>query len=120
MTGKKFPTDILTQAIEVQAAWSEIDEGMSFGPLNMGALVMDLNHIRTIEGSLATLEAQLTEMRDQRDALCEAAWDKVKRARAGVKAAFGDDSTQYNMIGGTRISDRKAVRRSPLPVAEEA
>ena len=120
MAGRKFPTDILTQAIEVQAAWSEIDEGMTFGPLNIGALVMDVTHIHTIEASLATLEAQLTEMRDQRDALCEAAWDKVKRVRAGVKATFGDDSTQYNMIGGTRISDRKAVRKSPLPAAEQA
>jgi hypothetical protein len=119
MTGRKFPTDILSQAIEVQAAWSEIDESMTFGTLNIAALVMDLNHIRTVEGTLATLEAQLTEMRDQRDEVCESAWDKVKRVRAGVKATFGDDSTQYNMIGGTRISDRKAVRKSPLP-AEQA
>jgi hypothetical protein len=118
MSGRKFPTDILTQAIEVQAGWSEIDEGMTFGPLNIGSLVMDVTHIRTIEGSLATLEAQLTELRDQRDALCEAAWDKVKRARAGVKAAFGDDSTQYNIIGGTRVSDRKPMRKSPLPVEQ--
>jgi len=120
MSSRKFPTDILTQAIEAQAAWGEIDEGMTFGTLNIGALVMDVNRIRTIEGSLATLEAQFTEMRDQRDDLCEAAWDKVKRVRAGVKATFGDDSTQYNMIGGTRISDRKTVRKSPLPAAEQA
>jgi hypothetical protein len=40
-----------------------------------------------------------------------AAWDKVKRARAGVKAAYGDDSSQFEMIGGTRTSDRKTRSR---------
>ncbi len=119
MASRKFPTDILSQAIEAQAAWSEIDEEMIFGTLNMGALATDIKNILTVEGSLATLEAQLTEIRDQRDDFCGAAWDKVKRVRAGVKANFGDDSTQYNMIGGTRVSDRKAVRKSPLP-AEQA
>ena len=34
-------------------------------------------------------------------------WDKVKRVRAGVKANYGDDSQQFEMIGGTRTSERK-------------
>ena len=111
--GKKlFPTDILSQAIEVQAAWSQIDEGLAFGQLNMGALVMDMNGMRKLEHSLATLQTQLTELRNQRDALGQSTWDKVKRARAGVKANFGDDSSQYEMVGGTRLSDRKSPRRT--------
>jgi len=113
MSKKLFPTDILSQAIEVQAAWSQIDEGLAFGQLNMSALVMDMNGLRNIEHSLATLETQLTEMRNQRDALSQSSWDKVKRVRAGVKATFGDDSSQYEMIGGTRVSDRKTSRRTP-------
>ena len=116
MSKKLFPTDILSQAIEVQAAWSQIDEGLAFGQLNMSALVMDMNGLRNIEHSLATLETQLTEMRNQRDALSQSSWDKVKRVRAGVKATFGDDSSQYEMIGGTRLSDRKSMRRTATPV----
>ena len=115
--GKKlFPTDILSQAIEVQAAWSQIDEGLAFGQLNMGALVMDMNGMRKLEHSLATLQTQLTELRNQRDALGQSTWDKVKRARAGVKANFGDDSSQYEMVGGTRLSDRKPVRKTATPL----
>ena len=34
-------------------------------------------------------------------------WDKIKRVRAGVKANYGDDSQQYEMVGGTRTSERK-------------
>jgi hypothetical protein len=28
-----------------------------------------------------------------------------------VKASFGDDSSQYEMVGGTRLSDRKPRSR---------
>jgi hypothetical protein len=45
------------------------------------------------------------------------AWDKVKRARAGVKAAYGDDSSQFEMIGGTRTSDRKTRSRKVTSLA---
>jgi hypothetical protein len=38
-------------------------------------------------------------------------WDKVKRLRNGVKGTFGDDSTPYELVGGTRLSDRKPYRR---------
>jgi hypothetical protein len=38
-------------------------------------------------------------------------WDKVKRVRAGVKANYGDDSSQYEMVGGTRLSERKSPTR---------
>jgi len=112
MTRKPYPTDILSQAIEVQVAWSEIDEGMTFGKLDMGGLGTDINHLRTIEQSLTVLETQLTEMRNQRHELCQTTWDKVKRVRAGVKSFFGDDSAQYDLIGGTRVSERKAVHRT--------
>jgi hypothetical protein len=36
--------------------------------------------------------------------------------RAVVKGVSGDDSLQYEMVGGTRLSDRKPVRRAPAPV----
>ena len=113
MSTKRFPTDVLDQVINIQAAWTQIDEGLTFGQLNMGALVMDMNGLRNLEHSLATLETQLTEMRNQHDALCQSAWDKVKRVRAAVKGIYGDDSSQYEMIGGTRMSERKSPVRRP-------
>ena len=116
MTKKQFPTDILSQAIDIQAAWVQIDEGLTFGPLNMGALVMDMNGLRSFEHSLATLESQLTEMRNKRDALSQSTWDKVKRVRASVRGIYGDDSTEYDMVGGTRLSDRKPMRRTATPI----
>ena len=40
--------------------------------------------------------------------------EQVKRARAGVLSAFGDDSTEYQLVGRKRRSDRKRpVRKTP-------
>jgi hypothetical protein len=55
----------------------------------------------------------LTDLRAQRDELLQSIWKKVKRVRAGVKANFGDDSAEYKMVGGTRLSERKPHIRKP-------
>ena len=60
---------------------------------------------------MTNLENQLTDLRNRRDATNETLWDAVKRVRAGFKASFGDDSSQYEMIGGTRTSERKTATR---------
>jgi hypothetical protein len=39
--------------------------------------------------------------------------EKVKRVHASVRGLYGDDSTQYELVGGTRMSDRKSrVRKA--------
>ena len=58
-----------------------------------------------------TLGIQLTNLRNQRNDLFVSIWDKVKRVRNGVKANYGDDSSQYEMVGGTRLSERKSPTR---------
>jgi hypothetical protein len=35
----------------------------------------------------------------------------VKRVRSAIKGVYGDDSTQYEMVGGTRMSERKPRTR---------
>ena len=116
MSGKTYPTNVLDQARRVLSAWSQIDEQMTFGPVNIGGLVMDINQARGVEEQMTSLHNQLTDLRNRRDALCQAAWDKVKRVRAGVKGIYGDDSSQYELVGGTRASERKPrARRSVTP-----
>jgi len=90
---------------------------LTFGALNTGALTMDVNRARAIDESLTNLENKLTDLRNQRDEANLILWDRVKRVRAGFKAIFGDDSSQFEMVGGTRTSERKPrTRRISLPV----
>ena len=114
---KKYPTDVLTQAQSVLSAWNQIGTTVTFGTLAPTILTADITAATTLESQLATLEAQLTSAENQRDALYAGIWDKVKRVRAGVKANFGDDSSQYEMVGGIRMSDRKSYTRRTTTTA---
>jgi hypothetical protein len=64
-----------------------------------------------LETQVAALEVQLAEKRAQRDAHFKNLWEDTKRVRNSIKGSFGDDSLQYKMVGGTRLSDRKPSRR---------
>jgi hypothetical protein len=112
--GKKlYPSNVLKEAIRIQSAWEKIDEELALGGMNIAALASDIEEICKTQPELVSLQHQLMEVRNRRDALYLAAWDKVKRVRANVKGMYGDDSTEYELVGGTRRSDRKRPRRTP-------
>jgi hypothetical protein len=114
MPNKLYPTDVLKQAQDVSSAWNQIGATVTIGTLTPALLTTDVTAATTLESDMAKLEAQLTDKRNQRDALYTAIWDKVKRVRNGIKAIYGDDSSQYEMIGGTRLSERKAPTRKAM------
>jgi hypothetical protein len=116
MSKKNYPHDILEQANELQSAWAKIDEALVFGKLGMAELVTEINRLRAIDLNLTDLETQMNELRNERDDVSLSTWDKVKRARAGFKSFFGDDSSEYDLAGGTRARDRKSPRRTAQPV----
>ena len=84
---------------------------MTFCDLNLAALTAELQNAVPLQSQMDALETQLTDIRKQRDALHGSIWDKIKRVRNGVKANYGDDSSQYEMVGGTRLSERKSPAR---------
>jgi hypothetical protein len=111
MSKKLYPTDVLEQAQSVLAAWNQIDSKVAFGALTNAAFTADITQASQLVTQMNTLEAQLTDLRNKRDAANQELWDKVKRVRNGVKANYGDDSSQYEMVGGTRLSERKSPTR---------
>jgi hypothetical protein len=90
---------------------------LQFGTLDQTALQADLTQATALQSELDALDAQYTALRNQRDALYGEMWDKVKRVRASVKGLYGDDSSEYEMVGGTRRSERKSPTRKAGPVA---
>jgi hypothetical protein len=89
---------------------------MTLGSLNLTALITDIQGLRGIHADLVSMENQLTALRDQRDMLEQSTWDKVKGVRSMVKVIYGDDSLEYELMGGKRRSDRKPARRTPPSV----
>jgi flagellar hook-associated protein FlgK len=99
MANKPYPTDLLEQAQSVLDAWNQIDDGLTYGTVTIATLGADITQSNKLVSDMNVLEAQITDLRNQRDALYAGLWDKVKRVRSGVKATYGDDSSQYEMIG---------------------
>ena len=114
MSKKVYPSNVLQQAQEVIVGWNQVNAALAFGTLNVAALSADITSANMLESEISMLEIQLAERRDQRDLVYNGMWDKVKRVRAGVKANYGDDSQQYEMVGGTRTSERKSRARKAV------
>lgn len=51
--------------------------------------------------------SQLDELQNQLAAAEKVANDKSKRILSATEATYGPDSNEYEMVGGTRLSDRK-------------
>ena len=111
MSKRFYPSNVLALAQEVLVGWTQVSATLTFGTLNPAALTADITSASTLESEISKLEIQLADKRNQRDLVYNSMWDKIKRVRAGVKANYGDDSQQYEMVGGTRTSERKSPTR---------
>ena len=112
MPNKPCPSDVIPQAQDVLVGWTQIGSTVAFGTLTSALLATEVNSYMPLDAEISTLEKQLADKRIQREQLCISIWDKVKRVRASVRGIYGDDSTQYKLVGCTRMSDRKPpVRR---------
>jgi hypothetical protein len=113
MPAKLYPADIFEQGRDVLEAWRQIDAALTLPDLSLVTLENELATIPPILTQISALETQLTNLRNQRDAVGLNVWEKVKRIRNTIKGMYGDDSSQYEMVGGTRRSDRKPATRKP-------
>ena len=111
MPNKMYPTDVLKQAQDVLSAWNQVGPTTTLGTMTATTFTADVTAVTTHEALIKGLEAQLTDARNKRDVLFNGLWDKVKRVRNGVRANYGDDSSQLEMFGATRTSERKSPTR---------
>ena len=114
----QFPADVVSQVNAVLEAWKKIDPNGQFGDLTQSKMSADLAQNEPLLTEIGALDAELTRARNKRDALYATLWDEVKRVRNAVKGVYGEDSIEYEMVGGTRKSDRKPVSRKITPTTQ--
>jgi hypothetical protein len=110
MRRKLYPINVLSRANRIVTAWSRIGTSITIGNITQSVFTADIRQAGIIETRIREAELQLKSLRNERDARYLSLWDKVKRVYSGVKAIYGDDSPQYEMVGRTPVSKRK--RRS--------
>ena len=111
MTKKFYAPDFLHQAATRVRAWAQIDLKLAFGNLTVASLSMEIEKAQALDIEISDLETALLNKRNQRDEVYANVWDGMKRVRAAVKGIYGDNSSQYEMVGGTRMSERKSPSR---------
>lgn len=118
MSSKNYPPNILEQASTALAACKQIDPALTIGSLTQDTFGALITAAQASQAQITQLELQLLELRNQRDNQLTQLWDTTKRVRATVRGVYGDDSSEYSIVGGTRLSERKrAARRAVTPPA---
>lgn len=113
MAKKYYSPDLLNQALSIRSAWVQIDNKLAFGELTTNSLGLEIDQARTLSEEIDRIETILVEKRNQLEAHYSTIYGSMKRVRSAIKGIYGDDSTQYEMVGGTRISERKIPARKP-------
>lgn len=108
---KAYPTDVLDKLKTAISIWKSIDPNLKIGRLSVAELEATLARGEALRQEITSLEIQLTDLRNQRDEVYGTGWEYITRMRSGVKAIYGDDSSEYEMVGGTRRSERKPRSR---------
>jgi len=81
------------------------------GGYSLADLTTQITTLQSEETAKIAAEDALTSARNKVKDERHNLWEILKRIRTGVKSQFGDDSDEYERVGGTRMSERK--RRSP-------
>jgi len=108
---KPYPTDLVRKLQAAVVTWKHIDPALTIGNLSLAELEATCERCEELKQELISAENKLTDLRDQRDEAYGTGWSYITRMRAGIKAIYGDNSSQYKMAGGTRRSERKPRSR---------
>jgi uncharacterized small protein (DUF1192 family) len=108
---KPYPADLVRKLQTAVVTWKNIDPALEIGNLSLAELEAAWERCGALQQEINSLETQLTDLRNQRDEAFGTGWSYITRMRAGIKGIYGDDSSEYEMAGGTRRSERKPRSR---------
>src|SRR2546430_6124951 len=96
------------------AGLNKINPAPNLGPnLTPQAYQAVMDDTAAIEDSHSQLAAQMDDSSNRFDAQNDLLNDWNRRVLSAVEAQFGPDSSEYEMVGGTRKSERKKPSKKP-------
>jgi hypothetical protein len=110
MAGKNKVEDTLAEAAKVVDIW-EANPGFVMGSVSLDSFKASMTTLEAASDTVESKRTELTGLMGNRDVQSQAMSDLVSRARSGVRATFGVDSTEYEQVGGTPRSKRKPAKR---------
>ena len=106
---------LLQEAGKVKEALEKISRPLP-GGISAKAAVQAIALLNDAVAKLDSLNAEQRKLVNEKGATAKALSDFITKARLAIKVECGDDSSEYEMAGGTRKSERKKPVRKPKPV----
>ncbi len=104
---KSIPKEVQTAQQRVNGMVS-VDERLDLGSgVSVETLTASVTAVTNAISEYNTMLAQVDEKSNEIEALIERMNDLATRSLKGAEFKFGCDSNEFEMIGGTRKSDRK-------------
>lgn len=110
MPGKNSVSDVLADAAKIVDVWNTNPE-FKMGSITLDSFKASMTAVQSASGTVESKRTELNGLITNRDVKTSSLNDLVSRARSGVRASFGPDSTEYEQVGGTRRSERKTPTR---------
>ncbi|WP_446010930.1 hypothetical protein [Candidatus Electrothrix sp.] len=101
---------LLKEAGQVKEALEKIGPGMP-DSITVAGLEERITALEGKVSAIDALNADKTRLVNEKNEEAELLSDYIVRARSGVKSVFGQDSSEYEMVGCVRLSERKKGRR---------
>ena len=113
MENSAFPTNVIDLARIMLRVWRESRPNEKFADLTSDEFEAFVKTAEDDRDALESINAQADTKRDSRDYSHSELWGYFVRGKAGFKGTFGDNSMEYERVGGTRRSNRKKPTRKP-------
>ena len=104
---------LLQEANEIKKALEKIDDRLPDG-LKAADMETKMAAVESVVDELDALNAERTRLVDQKGEQAGNLSDHIVQVRSAVKGIFGADSAEYDMVGGTRTSERKRAKKRNL------
>jgi hypothetical protein len=108
---KKAETDVLAEAQSIGKVVSSLTGLPS--RIDVPGFLALIARLQERFDKIEEIKRQLTAEINAKDEDLKSAKEKIVDMRGAVKGSYGADSTEYELVGGTRTSDRKKPTRKP-------
>lgn len=112
MARRKRSSPVLEAARRRLAGFKAINPKPNYGPgLTVEDFEKDITDPEALLARYNQMSSEMDELLNQIEAGEARAADKSRRILSATEATYGPDSSEYEMVGGTRTSERK--KRGP-------
>jgi hypothetical protein len=103
-------SSVIAEGAKIVDVWTA-NPTFTLGQVTLDVFKAQMAELQAAAATVESKRTELTGLMNARDAKSGNISELVSRARSGIRAAFGPDSTEYEQAGGTRRSERKPAKR---------